>query len=448
MIRASTASAQVIENTQVLQTGMENARRLWNETWWCAVGYNRKLRQRRGDFFKPMKGRLPKYPGNFGMQKELTDFWAWRNLSDRCASYTVKDFDIAMKSWFSNLKGNPDARPPRPCKEPRTLTFEVGRNAKHIGEWHYRLTVLGGHIKDRHCVVKIHVRPGVKVADIRMIRIAPEVIKGRYQVSLVGEREAKAEGGTGYAAIDLGIVNIGALAIDTGETVLYSGKALLDVARQGEKKAAQCKAAGYAVDGWDRLPASKRNKAYRATSNNTIDLAIHNFTTDVIRQCAARGVGVLAVGDLTGIREDKDFGSKTNQKLHRWPFRKITEQLKWKGEEYNIEVVQVSEAYTSRTCSACGCVRKANRVERGLYKCSDCSTMINADINGAINILKKVSPSAIAVGVEAIFPSLPSTGSQQGTGEVITFSSQPTIVAKFDLSNYQVVTVRNTGATL
>jgi len=66
-------------------------------------------------------------------------------------------------------------------------------------------------------------------------------------------------------------------------------------------------------------------------------------------------------------------------------------------------VIQVNESYTSQTCSKCGTVDKTNRIHRGLYVCKECGVVINADVNGAINILKKVSPnSCTGIGVGAL----------------------------------------------
>jgi putative transposase len=56
-----------------------------------------------------------------------------------------------------------------------------------------------------------------------------------------------------------------------------------------------------------------------------------------------------------------------------------------------MKVEFVNEAYTSQTCSNCGLVRKGNRVKRGLYVCKSCNLKLNADINGAINIMRKVA---------------------------------------------------------
>ncbi|MFW9992528.1 MAG: zinc ribbon domain-containing protein [Candidatus Odinarchaeota archaeon] len=57
-------------------------------------------------------------------------------------------------------------------------------------------------------------------------------------------------------------------------------------------------------------------------------------------------------------------------------------------------------SYTSKTCSACGNVDKKARARRGLHVCTDpkCKLVINADINGAINILKKVIPNPPWIG--------------------------------------------------
>ena len=70
--------------------------------------------------------------------------------------------------------------------------------------------------------------------------------------------------------------------------------------------------------------------------------------------------------------------------------------LQSKGELYGINVEFVDEAYTSQTCSGCGLIRKANRVKRGLYRCKNCSLQLNADINGAINIMRKVAPNSLS----------------------------------------------------
>ncbi|MCE7737569.1 MAG: transposase, partial [Candidatus Heimdallarchaeota archaeon] len=87
---------------------------------------------------------------------------------------------------------------------------------------------------------------------------------------------------------------------------------------------------------------------------------------------------------------------KTAQQFQQIPYGKFKMNLQSKGELYGIRIVFVDEAYTSQTCSGCGLIRKANRVKRGLYSCKNCKLQINADINGAINIMRKVAPNSLS----------------------------------------------------
>jgi len=63
----------------------------------------------------------------------------------------------------------------------------------------------------------------------------------------------------------------------------------------------------------------------------------------------------------------------------------------------------VDESYTSQTCSACGDVNKSSRRYRGLYICRKCGFVANADVNGALNILRKVAG-------ESVIRRIPSSG--------------------------------------
>jgi putative transposase len=79
--------------------------------------------------------------------------------------------------------------------------------------------------------------------------------------------------------------------------------------------------------------------------------------------------------------------------LHGWEFDRFTRLLEYKAEEYGILVDRVDEENTSKTCCCCGKIDDSNRVERGLYVCSSCDTVMNADVNGAVNIRRKITQS-------------------------------------------------------
>ena len=94
------------------------------------------------------------------------------------------------------------------------------------------------------------------------------------------------------------------------------------------------------------------------------------------------------------IRTGKGWG---NQNLRTCPFELITKMLTYKVRLKSIRVVGLNESYTSQTCCTCKTINKSSRVHRGLYVCKHCGAEINADVNGAINILTRYLPEQIRV---------------------------------------------------
>jgi len=95
----------------------------------------------------------------------------------------------------------------------------------------------------------------------------------------------------------------------------------------------------------------------------------------------------VIVGNLTGIREGKDYGRKINKLLHNFWVRKQIEQvLKDKLEEAGIGYDPIPEGYTSKVCFNCG--KEVKRAYNHFVICSECGRL-HGDTNGAVNILKK-----------------------------------------------------------
>jgi len=106
-------------------------------------------------------------------------------------------------------------------------------------------------------------------------------------------------------------------------------------------------------------------------------------------------IGNIVIGELKEIKQNMDLGKKNNQNFQYIPYGLFKQKLKAKCEYHGINYMEVDEAYTSQTCSVCGEVNKNNRKHRGLYVCRKCGSVLNADINGALNILKKVAGKSI-----------------------------------------------------
>jgi putative transposase len=117
---------------------------------------------------------------------------------------------------------------------------------------------------------------------------------------------------------------------------------------------------------------------------------LHAITKDIVETCKEKNVGTIVVGDLSGIRLN-NYNDNFNLKISQWPFNKFVELLQYKAKEVDITVRKVDESQTSKTCSSCEVVDGSNRTQRGLYECSNCGVRLHADVNGACNILQKVT---------------------------------------------------------
>ena len=206
---------------------------------------------------------------------------------------------------------------------------------------------------------------------------------------LVVEVAAKQPLGNRKVAVDLGETQAITVIFEGGASLLYSGRLIKSIRRYWNKVRAKVKPPTA-----ENKRKSRRFQQIEQQESRQVEHLLHILTADFVHRCWLAGVDTIAIGDLTGIRERIDYTDELNQRLHAWPFRKIVDMITYKASLYHIRVVEVSEAYTSQACHACGEVKKSNRKHRGLYVCA-CGWHVHADVNGVANIFRnafKVSP--------------------------------------------------------
>jgi putative transposase len=115
----------------------------------------------------------------------------------------------------------------------------------------------------------------------------------------------------------------------------------------------------------------------------------HKQTSTLITTLQQAGVRTLVIGDVRGIRQDNDIGSKNNQKIHQWSAGRVRFLLTYKAKRVGIEVVLQEEAYTSRTCLMCG--HRRSKVSGRIFRCTNkrCRFVWHRDGVGATNIWYK-----------------------------------------------------------
>ena len=242
----------------------------------------------------------------------------------------------------------------------------------------------------RQVTFRISHRPGVEYERVRELSITYDKWTGHLEARLVVEVRVRENRGTGRVAVDLGETVLLAGAFEDGAALLYSGRWIKAIHRYWQKVRSEVKPPSK-----ERPRMSRRYRQIARKEHRQVEHLLHMVTSHFVRECVRRGVKRIAIGDLTGIREGIDYGARMNQRLHAWPYRKIVHMIRYKAELAGMTVrSDVDERSTSRTCHACGQVREANRVHRGLYRCG-CGWSAQADVNGALNIYERafqVSP--------------------------------------------------------
>jgi len=135
--------------------------------------------------------------------------------------------------------------------------------------------------------------------------------------------------------------------------------------------------------------------------NNKINDMFHKISRAVITYCIDHDFGKIIIGYNKTWKHKIKIGKRNNQNFVQIPFSKLVSQIKYKSELIGIDVFLMPEHYTSR-CSFLDNesidkheTYKGKHICRGLYKSQE-GIMINADVNGAYNILKKAIPKAIS----------------------------------------------------
>jgi len=131
-----------------------------------------------------------------------------------------------------------------------------------------------------------------------------------------------------------------------------------------------------------------------------VDNELHKIGKDVVDE--AEKHNAIIVSDLNGVRNN-DKGRKVNRKVNSTPFYKLKEYIKYKALERGILVIEVPELNTSRQCSKCGSMN-TERPSQGVFICEDCGYQVNADVNGAKNILERAHAYRVWAGAVVTRP--------------------------------------------
>ncbi len=190
-----------------------------------------------------------------------------------------------------------------------------------------------------------------------------------------------------YLGVDLGLDNFAAVVDTIGTAFLIEGRYIKSLNRWYNKERARLQSI-YSKQG---IKCGRKLALVSHKRQHIIDNFLNQAVSLIIKHCLNNQIGAVVVGRMKGIKQGIEIGRVNNQNFVGIPYGKFKRKLKSKCMYYGIRYMEVDEGHTSQRCSRCGHVSKSSRRYRGLYVCKKCGYVVNADINGAINILAKVA---------------------------------------------------------
>ena len=235
-----------------------------------------------------------------------------------------------------------------------------------------------------------------ELENIIGVRIVPA--GDRYNIELIYEKEVEKLhlDKQRCLGIDLGLNNLVTTSNNIGlKPVFIKGGIIKSINQYYNKMLAKYKSLAKIING--KYMTNRLLRLHRKRVNKIRDF-FHKTSRILINYCKSNNIGTIIIGYNERWKQMINIGKKNNQKFVQVPFNNLVKQIEYKAELVGINVIRISEEYTSQTCSRCGIVSKKNRKYRGLYVCSKCGTVLNADVNGASNILKKIIPESTWIG--------------------------------------------------
>lgn len=223
----------------------------------------------------------------------------------------------------------------------------------------------------------------------------------KYVMEIVYEIEVPdiSETSDRVAAIDIGVDNFITMVNNIGENpIAVKGGVIKSINQFYNKQKANIQSELKKVNGkdWSKKLQKLTDKRYEM-----IKYQMHCISKCVIDWCVLYGIDTLVVGHNDEWKQKK----QGMQNFTYVPYELFIQMLVYKCEDNGIRFIENEEAYTSGTSFLDNedpvkeNYNKERRVHRGLF-IADCGKKINADVNGAYQILKKVIPDAFSKGIE------------------------------------------------
>lgn len=360
------------------------------------------------------EGEFLKYEKNYTLLKNSPNY---KTLNSNMAQQILKEVDGSFKSFFGLLKLAKKGKYAfKDCKLPKYLPKD-GYTTLVIGfvrlKGNKLIIPFSNSFKKNHKPVEITIPPILLDKKVKEIRIIPKANARFFEIQYTYEAECiqRNLNKNNALTIDLGINNLATCVTSAGKSFIIDGRRFKSINQWFNKENARLQSIK------DKQHFGKkttnRQKAIARDRNNKVNDYMNKAARKVIDYCIKNNIGTLIVGYNETFQRNSHIGKQNNQNFVSIPYGKLREKLECLCELNDIAFVKQEESYTSKASfwdkdtipvynsdNPQVYAFSGKRVHRGLYKRAD-GKVFNADVNGALNILRKSN----VVSLDALYSS-------------------------------------------
>ena len=350
------------------------------------------------------EGEYLKYEKNYALLKDSLNY---KMLNSNMAQQILKEVDGSFKSFFGLLKLAKKGKYAfKDCKLPHYLP-KNGFTTLVIGfirlNGNKLILPYSNTFKKSHKPVEIRIPPILADKKIKEIRLIPKSEARFFEIHYTYETECiqRNLNKNNALALDLGVNNLVTAVSSKGRSFIIDGRRLKSVNQWFNKENAKLQSIKDRQG--NKIKTTNRQKILADKRNRQVNDYMSKTAKKIIDYCIIHDIGTLVVGYNETFQRNSDMNKCNNQNFVNIPYGKLRSKLEYLCELNGIVFVKQEESYTSKASfwdndtipvynadNPKSYNFSGKRVQRGLYKTAD-GTLLNADVNGALNIMKKSS---------------------------------------------------------
>ena len=348
------------------------------------------------------KGEYLNYEKNYVLLKSSENY---KILNSNMAQQILKEVDGSFKSFFGLLK----------LAKKGKYSFKNCKIPKYLPKDAYTTLVIGfvrlngnklilpfsNTYKKTHKSIEITIPPVLLDKKVKEIHIIPKANARFFEIQYTYEAEYTQRNlNTSNAlALDLGINNLVTAVSSNGNSFIIDGKRLKSINQWYNKTNAKLQSIKDKQH-YGKKPTN-RQKAIIRDRNNKVNDYMNKVARKVIDYCISNDIGTLVIGYNETFQRNTNMGKVNNQTFVNIPYGQLRSKLEYLCELNDIVFVKQEESYTSKASfwdrdvipiynndNPKTYTFSGKRIYRGMYQCAN-GKCLNADINGALNILRK-----------------------------------------------------------